>query len=214
LPEALARSRNDSVLSRPTARGTRRGERLSFAQTIVRRFKSKPSRTIAGATLAAIMTGIVVNAMLLQHSHRIQPVELPATAKPEAPAAATPAAATGSANTTANAEATPAPAVPPSRPNDLGSLIEATATGPHSSDPIRDLLRGDSGGAGEAKHLTIAAQNALVKLGYSIKADGVAGSSTLQAIEQFERSRGLTVASEITPKLVKQLTAAANASAH
>jgi hypothetical protein len=180
----------------------------------VRRLKSKPGRTIAGAALAAVMTGIVVNAMLLQRSHRVQPMESSAAlSAPAKTQAAAPPPAAVSPN--ANAEAATAPATPPARPTDLGSLIEATTPGPHSSDPIRDLLRGDSGGKdGDAKHLTITAQNALVKLGYSIKADGVVGASTLQAIEQFERSRSLPVASEITPKLVKQLTAAANATGH
>jgi hypothetical protein len=40
------------------------------------------------------------------------------------------------------------------------------------------------------------------------------GASTEQAIQQFEHAHGLASSSEITPRLVKQLSAAANAAAH
>jgi hypothetical protein len=205
LPEALARSHHDSILSRPP-RG-QRNERRSLGQAVVRRLTSRPSRTVAGAVLAAVMTGIVINALLLQKSHRSASVEPPAAplkAAASAPVEAAPAAAAPPA------ESAPAP---PARPTDLGSLIEATAAPPHSGDPIRDLLRADSGGKdnAEAKRLTLAAQNALIKLGFAVKADGVDGLSTRQAIQQFERTHGLIPLGEITPKLVKQLTAAANA---
>jgi hypothetical protein len=212
LPEALARSHNDHVLSR-SARRPQRGARPSFAQAIVRRLMSRPSRTIAGAALAAVMTGIVINAMLLQHSHRI------ALAPPPSPVkvsdAAPPAPAVSATNASVGGE-TSSPATPPARPADLGALIESTTGSTHSSDPIRDLLRSDSGGKdGETKKLTIAAQTALIKLGYVIKADGVVGASTQQAIQQFERQHNLTPSGDITPKLVKQLNAAAaSASAH
>jgi hypothetical protein len=171
---------------------------------------SRPSRTIAGAVLAAAMTGIIVNAMLLQHSHRLA-LAPPAQVKaPDAPPLAPVAPA---ANASAGGEASSAPAVPPARPADLGALIESSTGSTHAGDPIRDLLRSDSGKESDAKKLTIAAQTALIKLGFTIKADGVVGASTEQAIQQFERQRSLTPSSEITPKLVKQLNAAASASA-
>jgi len=202
LPEALARSHHDSVLARPRGR-----ERRSLAQAILRRLTSRPSRTMAGAVLAAAMTGIVINALFLQRSHRLAAIAPPtaqvepAKAPPPAPAQASPAPV----------ESAPAP---PARPADLGALIEATAA-PHNGDAIRDLLRNDAGRDGketvEAKRLILAAQNALIKLGFAVKADGVDGLATRQAIQQFERTHGLIPLGEITPKLVKQLTAAANA---
>ena len=101
-------------------------------------------------------------------------------------------------------------AVPPARPAHLGAASEPAPApappAPRSGDAIRDLLRGDS--AKETAHLTLAAQSALVKLGYVVKADGVAGATTTQAIEMFERAHGLPASGEITPKLVKQLNAA------
>jgi peptidoglycan hydrolase-like protein with peptidoglycan-binding domain len=69
-------------------------------------------------------------------------------------------------------------------------------------------LRG--GDAKDGTHLTMAAQTALIKLGFALKADGVEGASTEQAIAQFERAHGLAASSEITPRLVKQLSAAAH----
>jgi hypothetical protein len=202
LPEALARSHHDSVLSRPT-RG-QRSERRSFAQAIVRRLAARPSRTIAGAAFAAIMTGIVINALFLQKTHRFAVIAPPVSTAP----AKTPPPAAPPAQAAAPADTAPAP---PARPADLGALIEATAAPAHGGDPIRDLLRAEPKESAEAKRLTLAAQNALIKLGFAIKADGVDGASTRQAIQQFERSHGLIPLGEITPKLVRQLTAAGEA---
>jgi len=209
LPEALARSHNDSVLSRP-ARAPQRGEKPSLARAIWRRMLSRPARTIAGATLAAVLVGIVVNALLLQKSHRVAPFH--AEPSPVASAAPAPIAPTPAAPASSEAAASIV-ALPPARPADLGGETTGSVT-PKGGDPIRDLLRGDAGKEPDAKRLTMAAQAALIKLGYAVKADGVAGASTMQAIQQFEHSRGLGPPSEITAKLVKQLTAAANSAAH
>jgi len=210
LPEALARSHNDSILSRP-ARNAPRKDRASLARIAMRRFLSAPARTIAGATLAAIFTGIVVNALVLQKARRTTPffaVSRSPTADLQPTAPPGPAAI----------QSAPVAAQPPVRPIDLGATVDSIPLPPSkSSDPIRDLLRGDQGrgdAAKEAARLTSAAQNALIKLGFTIKADGVVGASTEQAIQQFERAHGLPSSSEITPKLVKQLSAAANAAAH
>ena len=210
MPEALARSRNDSVLSRSARSASK--DRDSFLRAITRPLLSRPARTIAGATLAAVLTGIVVNALLMQKEHRSAPffaAPKPATAAAEPPAR--PAAAAAPAP--AIAESAPVIAQPPTRPAGLGAAGDAVPVPPlRSGDPIRDLLRG--GDAKDATHLTIAAQTALIKLGFALKADGVEGASTEQAIQQFEHAHGLAASSEITPKLVKQLGAAANATAH
>jgi hypothetical protein len=220
LPEALARSHHDSILSRP-APAPQRGWRANFARTMARRMMSRPARTIAGAALAAVMTGIIVNALLLQRSHRVAavaPIAAPAAAAKSAapapaPEALSPSLAPAQAGG-ASAEVLPAPAsvLPPARPADLTALIEATAALPRGADPIRELIRGDAGGKdNEARRLTIAAQSALIKLGFAVKADGVDGASTRQAIQQFERAHGTSSQGEITPKIVKQLAAAAAA---
>jgi hypothetical protein len=204
LPEALARSQNDSVLSRPARPSPRKGGD-GLARTFMRALLTRPARTIAGATLAAVLTGIVVNALLMQKERHSAPFF--AAPRPAAVVAEPPARPAN-----AVVESAPAVAVPPARPIDLSTSTDPVPVPPpRSGDPIRDLLRGDARDSG---HLTAAAQNALIKLGFAIKADGVEGASTEQAIQQFERTHGLAATSEITPRLVKQLSSAANAAAH
>jgi Putative peptidoglycan binding domain len=53
----------------------------------------------------------------------------------------------------------------------------------------------------------IFAQRALAKLGYSLHQDGVYGGTTRQAIEKFERSNGLPVKGELSPKILRLLGA-------
>ena len=196
VPEALARSHNDAILSRP-ARGPRRGSAPGFARIVLRRLLSRPARTVAGAALTAALAGIVINALVMQREHRSLPLS------------------GASRSTTETSQPAAAPAVaarPPARPVGLAAVAEPAPLPPvRAEDPIRDLLRGDVGK--DASRLVIAAQEALVKLGYTIKADGVIGASTEQAIQQFERAHALTPSNEITPRLVKLLTAAANATA-
>lgn len=61
----------------------------------------------------------------------------------------------------------------------------------------------------EPSRLVTAGQRALAKLGYGpMKADGVLGPSTRQAIERFERDRRLTVTGNFTARTVRELTAA------
>jgi len=57
--------------------------------------------------------------------------------------------------------------------------------------------------------LVLAAQRALVKLGFVLKPDGVAGATTRQAIERYERDHGLPVHGDLTPALLRQLSAEA-----
>ena len=52
----------------------------------------------------------------------------------------------------------------------------------------------------------LAAQRALVKLGYVLNPDGVAGATTRQAIESYEREHGLPVRGELTPSLMRRLS--------
>jgi hypothetical protein len=53
----------------------------------------------------------------------------------------------------------------------------------------------------------IFAQRALAKLGYSLHQDGVYGGTTRQAVEKFERSNGLPVKGELSPKILRLLGA-------
>jgi Putative peptidoglycan binding domain len=201
LPEALARSHHDSILSRPDQAPTKRGK--GALRAVLLWALALPARSIAGAALAAVLVGIVVNALALQKERH------PAPFFPAKPAVQTqPAAPAQTAIVAAVPDASGVAVEPPVRPANLGVPADAAASvAARAGDPIRDLLRGETGK--DASHLIIAAQNALIKLGYTVKADGVAGASTIAAIREFEHSHGLPASSEITPKLVKQLSAAA-----
>jgi len=197
LPEALARSHNDSILSRPERRGSGKSGGSAIRVALLW-LLALPARSLAGAALAALFVGIIVNALALQKERHPAPFF---AAKPSAPMQPAPV------QTGAAAEASVVE--PPARPTGLGSVPDAGASAAaRSGDPIRDLLRGE---AGKDAHVIALAQNALIKLGYAVKADGVAGASTVAAIREFERAHGLPASSEFTPRLVRQLVAAAAA---
>ena len=52
-----------------------------------------------------------------------------------------------------------------------------------------------------------AAQRALVKLGFVLSPDGLAGAATRHAIKRYERDHGLAVYGEVTPALIRRLSA-------
>ena len=171
---------------------------------IVGRVKLAHLRYYLGAALFAALVGIGVNALLLQREHH--PAPLFGYAAPKLPAAApapTPPAVQKPVITEDNTPpAQPAATLPPPRTQAAGSSSSG-------SDPIAELLAAEP--HGDSSHLTLAAQTALAKLGYPVKPDGKEGSATEQALREFERAHGLPPATEITERLVKQLTAAARA---
>jgi len=162
---------------------------------------SRPARTIAGATLAAILTGIVVNALVLQQARHSAPFF-------SAPKLAPAIVALPPAPAPAMAESAPIVRRAACSPANLGAAIDSTLLPPsRAGDPIRDLLRGDADK--EATHLTIAAQNALINS--AIQSRRMA-SSALPRSRQSSSSSARTAlrpSIEITAKLVRQLGAAA-----
>ena len=164
-------------------------------------------RYYLGAALSVALIGIGVNALLLQRERH--PAPLFGFAPPK-PAAAAPAPAETPAPKRAEDAAPPAqlsPIVPPARPAD------AAAGSAPVSDPIADLLAGETH-SDAASRLTLTAQTALAKLGYPVKPDGKEGAATEQALRDFEHAHGLPPATEITERLVKQLTLAARGGGH
>jgi peptidoglycan hydrolase-like protein with peptidoglycan-binding domain len=87
--------------------------------------------------------------------------------------------------------------MPPARPVQLGG-----------DDAIADMLRADQ--EQEAQKRLAAAQTALVKLGYVLKADGEPSAATSTALRDFERAHGLPPSNDVTPRLLKTLSAAVN----
>ncbi len=188
--------RHDSVVS-ARARGSR-SQKGGFLAATFRRLRALPARGYAGAALAAVLTAIVVNALTLQHQRHPAPFF---AARPPAAAASAPQAAKAD-------QSTPVAALPPTRPADLGAGVEASASA-RDVDAIGDILREES--TKEAQKLTLAAQNALIKLGYSLKADGSPSAATSAALRDFERAHSLPVSADVTLRLLRHLTAAANA---
>lgn len=209
MPEAAARMRQDSMASGP--RRTDRGGSIAAA---FRRLRALPARGYAGAALAAVLTAIVVNALILQHERHPAPFFAA-----RAPALEAPAPAQGAKKDDASGPAV----LPPARPADLGvdaigdvlraeppkdAIGEVLRADP-AADAIGEVIRGQS--AKDAEKQMLAAQTALIKLGYSLKADGSPSSATSTALRDFERAHSLPPSAELTPRLLKQLTAAASA---
>jgi hypothetical protein len=204
LSEALARIRNDSVLSRPAA-ASRAGR--GMVRTLAQRLRALPARVYVAAAVLALLAGIGVNALVLQSQRHPAPIFAPSPAKiSPAPLNAIPAPPPPPPDAGREAAA-PVPAAPPPP----ARQTPAAATVSRSADQIGNWLRGE--GQGDDAHLVLAAQNALVKLGYAVKADGNEGAATHQALRDFERAHGLPSTTEITPRLVKQLDAAARSPA-
>jgi len=201
--EALARIRNDSVLSRP-GKASERGR--SMLRLAAERARALPPRVYVGAVLSALLVGIGVNALVLQRERHPAPLFAAPPQKVASPAVAPlpPAPPPPAARETAPAPPSP----PPPRP----AASDAGAS-PHAADAIGELIRDGGEAPVDNSRLVKDAQTALAKLGYPVKADGAPGGATDQALRDFERAHKLPPSTEITPHLVKQLNAAARAAA-
>ena len=177
----------------------------ALTRRIAGRVKLAHLRYYLGAALFAALVGIGVNALLLQRERH--PAPLFGYAAPKLPSAApAPAAPPPQKPVSTEDNAPPAQSsatLPPARP------AESAGSSSPASDPIAELLAGEP--HGDASRLTLAAQTALAKLGYPVKPDGNDGLATQQALRDFERVHSLPLSTEITPRLVKQLSVAARA---
>lgn len=181
MPDAADRIRTEPA--RPRAKAAAPAPARNWARAL----KPKSKRTVAGAALGAVMIGIVVNAVALQHGRRVAPAPDPGPLAAVAPAPPPPAAAPE-----------------PSRPSPSPTPV-AAAHAPKSADAIADLLKVQGG---DKRKLTLAAQNALAKLGFDVTPTGTIDSDTRDALHKFAKKHGLPASAEITPKLIKTLNAA------
>jgi hypothetical protein len=213
LPEALARMRREPTLSAPAPDAAPRRANPAPAVSKPKRWPGLLPRTLGGYVallFSAALIGVVVNAVGFQHERHPAPlVGAEPAASPPAPSAKPPAAPAVDASPAAAPAAQPsrldAAPLPVARPPDRPAKDAAAAKKP---DAITDLLR-NGGGADSGREL-VAAQRALMKLGYDIEADGVMGEDTLRALRDFEKSHSLPLSSEITPRLLAKLNSAAH----
>jgi len=200
--EALARIRNDSVLSRP-GKASARGR--SMLQLAAERARGLSPRFYVAAVLSALLVGIGVNALVLQRERHPAPLFAAPPQKSAAPAQVAPLPPppfASAARETAAAPPSPAAARP---------AAGEAASPQRATDAIGDLIRDGGEAPADDPRLVKDAQTALAKLGYPVKADGALGAATDQALREFERAHKLPLSTEITPHLVRQLNAAARA---
>lgn len=113
-----------------------------------------------------------------------------------------------------------APAAPPERPRDVAvsapAQAPAAAPAPAANstrivakeapkDPLGDFIRASNTSPDQEARI-MQVQRALARAGSpGIKADGIMGTSSRQAIEKFERDHKWPVTGEISPRLLREL---------
>lgn len=213
--EALAaRSDRDFVLAGPSVLAVAGRHCWGATRGTTRFVLRHPALVVMLVLLGAGLGAVARNALWSQTGRHPAPLLGVKTAEsrvvpalpplpPSRPSAAPPPAATAPPAVVAPAPlpviASPAPAAP------------VAAAKPHPArDPIGDMIRAKEAGGASAKpdNTKIAsAQRALTKLGHGpLKADGMPGAGTRQAIERFERERGLAVTGELNPRTIKELS--------
>jgi putative peptidoglycan binding protein len=90
-----------------------------------------------------------------------------------------------------------------SPPHEISQLLKA----PHASPARHARSPTATAAPATSSKPVLAVQRALVKLGFVLNPDGVAGATTRQAIERYERDHGLPVHGDLTPALMRQLSA-------
>lgn len=232
--EALAAADHDYILAEPAPRPKRTRSKAPAAKRRGSgRRKVQTQRymaVIASALCVAAIAGIAINALTLQKRHHPAPLfarRAPASALNEpAVVESLPAPLPVPApRPQPSAAAAPQPNESLPEKAHLEPPVEKPANGhPHQSgaqsadaiearplDPISQLLQANAhepqGAPARPSATILAAQRALVKLGFVLKADGVAGATTRQAIERYERDHGRPAHGELTPALLRQLSA-------
>lgn len=218
--EALARIENDFVLSEPRRKGTKQNGLSGFftKPKHAAEFAAKYINLIIGAAFAALLVTVLVNALAWQkirhpaplfgHSIAIEPkaerktvetiIEAPApVARPVQQIASEPVAA---------------PDHPANTPHGRDPMAEAAdlqsqKTPAPPRDPIAQLLRPSAPAPAAPSKSVLAAQRALMKLGFVVKPDGFMRPATRRALVQFERAHNLPAHGTLSPQVMHELGA-------
>jgi Putative peptidoglycan binding domain len=226
LREVLAAADHDFVSTEPASKLKHLREKLLAARKRGLRRTGRRGRRylsiIAAGFFVATAAAILLNALVWQRTRH--PAPLFARAAPAAPIKEPMIA-----GLIAVPPSRPQPAVAPIQAQDKpvekpalempagGHPRQTLIASPPPHDVISQLLkappappaRPTTGAAASAapSKLVLAAQRALVKLGFVLKPDGVAGATTRQAIERYEREHGLPVRGDLSLAIMRQLSA-------
>ena len=98
----------------------------------------------------------------------------------------------------------------PLKPHDsISQILEAPFVPKTPAPALRAPSMKAKAAAAAPSKAVLAAQRALVKLGFVLHPNGVAGTATRRAIERYEHDHGLPVRGDLTPALMRQLRAEA-----
>ncbi len=184
-------------------------------------FAARHTNLLLGLLFAAVLGTVLMNALVWQKTRHPAPLfghSVPIEAKVE-PAREVPLPA---ARPAALPEA-PAPAAveqtvsaphgrdPMAEAAELQAQPQSQKPAPAAHDPIAQFLKAPAQPSAaapvESSKSILAAQRALMKLGYVVKPDGVMRPATRQALEQFERDHNLPGHGALTPKVLHELGA-------
>jgi len=231
LREALAAANHDFLLrddDRPARRNSRRGKGKGKNASGLFGFRLGRAARLFLVFGAVAAIGVPLNALYFQDGRHPAPLfgfvtaggqgagaKRVATLPPPAAEAPLPPPRPATVAAPPSAPAKPAAKAPAAKsesgraekPGDaIGALLASTAPAPAPSASAAP-------GAEKADKSVLFAQRALAKMGYGLRADGVYGGTTRQAVEKFERAIGAPVKGELTPKVLRQLAARSGLSA-
>jgi peptidoglycan hydrolase-like protein with peptidoglycan-binding domain len=136
---------------------------------------------------------------------RPRPVEADTSASEPKPAAEPKAADAKAADPKADDPKASDPMTNLVKATNAAPVVPSAVPRPPASIPV--AASGDAV-AGAGAHRVAAVQRALTEYGYGqLKPTGTVGSDTLAAIQKFERARKIPVTSQVSDRLVRELTA-------
>ena len=218
--EVLAAADHDFVLTGPASKlkhlrdlltARRRGSRRTARRS--RRYLS----ILATGFLVATAAAILLNALVLQSTRHPAPLfsrAAPANDPTIAGLSAVPRPQPQPAFTPIQAQIKPVEKPPLEMPaGGHPRQTRVNTSPPH--DVISQLLKAppapparpttQSAAPAASSKSVLAAQRALVKLGFVLNPNGVAGQTTRRALERYERDHGLPVHGDLTPALMRRL---------
>ncbi|MGB6175148.1 MAG: peptidoglycan-binding domain-containing protein [Methylocella sp.] len=236
--EVLAAADHDFVLTEPASKLKHLREKLLTARRRGSRRTRRRGRRylsiLAAGFFVATAAAILLNALVWQRTRH--PAPLFSRAAPSAAAkkptitgmSAVPASRPRPAVIPVQADDTPVekPAAqkspveqPPLEMPAGGHPRQTRSTSSPPRDEISQLLKAspapparpatEPAAQAVPSKLVLAAQHALVKLGFVLNPDGVAGAATRQAIERYERDHGLPVRGDLSRAVMRRLSAEA-----